>query len=151
MPTPATRGPRSIRFDSEVEARLARHVTRHRDLSASAAVNRFVDEALRMDEHPGIVFRDGPTGRRAGLLAGPDVWELVRALRHVRAAEPTLGQAEVVGRVAEQADTSPARVQIAIDYWAHHAGEVDAEVADAERAEDEALEAWERSRTLLAR
>lgn len=22
-----------------------------------------------------ITFRDGPTGRRAGLIAGPDVWE----------------------------------------------------------------------------
>jgi hypothetical protein len=34
-----------------------------------------------MDDHPGIVFRDGPTGRRAGLAAGPDVWEVVSALR----------------------------------------------------------------------
>jgi hypothetical protein len=30
----------------------------------------------RRDEHPLIVFRDGPTGRRAGLLGGPDVWEV---------------------------------------------------------------------------
>ncbi|MGH2930680.1 MAG: hypothetical protein ACRDL8_20925, partial [Solirubrobacteraceae bacterium] len=28
------------------------------------------------DEHPLITFRDGPTGRRAGLIGGPDVWEV---------------------------------------------------------------------------
>ena len=33
-----------------------------------------------MDDHPGIVFRDGPTGRRAGLAAGPAVWEVIDGL-----------------------------------------------------------------------
>lgn len=28
-----------------------------------------------------MVFRDGPSGRRAALAAGPDVWEIVAALR----------------------------------------------------------------------
>lgn len=27
--------------------------------------------------HPDIVFRDGPSGRRAGIVGGPDVWEVV--------------------------------------------------------------------------
>jgi hypothetical protein len=30
----------------------------------------------RDDVHPLITLRDGPTGRRAGLLSGPDVWEI---------------------------------------------------------------------------
>ncbi len=34
-----------------------------------------------MDEHPGIVFRDGPTGRRAALAGGPDVWEVIATLK----------------------------------------------------------------------
>lgn len=29
-----------------------------------------------MDDHPGIVFSDQPTGRRAGLAVGPDGWEV---------------------------------------------------------------------------
>jgi len=41
-----------------------------------------------MMEHPGVLFRTGPTGRRAGLAAGPDVWEVVRAVRSARGAEP---------------------------------------------------------------
>jgi hypothetical protein len=34
-------------------------------------------EAIRMASHPGITFRDGPAGRRAGVAGGPDVWEVV--------------------------------------------------------------------------
>jgi hypothetical protein len=35
---------------------------------------------MRMD-HPGLVFRDGPTGRRAAIAAGPDVQEVLSAVR----------------------------------------------------------------------
>ena len=45
---------------------------------------------MRMTEHPGVVFREGPTGRRAGLVGGADVWEVVRAVKSARAAEPDL-------------------------------------------------------------
>jgi len=46
---------------------------------------------VRRDEHPLIPFRDDPTGRRAGLIGGPDVWEVVnvprfRAMRAMGAA-----------------------------------------------------------------
>ena len=34
-----------------------------------------------MAEHPGIVFRDGPTRRRAAVAGGPDVWEIIRAVK----------------------------------------------------------------------
>lgn len=30
----------------------------------------------RGNEHPMVTLRDGPTGRRAELLGGPDVWEV---------------------------------------------------------------------------
>lgn len=36
-------------------------------------------EAERVRRVPGIVFADGPTGRRARLAGrGPDVWEIIR-------------------------------------------------------------------------
>src|SRR6266487_5136826 len=56
-----------VRFDERVGERLASFVAAHPGSSMSSAANRLVDEGLRMSEHPGIVFRDGPTGRRAGL------------------------------------------------------------------------------------
>jgi hypothetical protein len=46
----------------------------------SSVTNLFVDEALRAEEHPGITFRPGPTGRRAGIVGGPDVWEVIDTL-----------------------------------------------------------------------
>ncbi|HJQ42001.1 MAG TPA: hypothetical protein VJ831_02855, partial [Jatrophihabitantaceae bacterium] len=71
--------PRSIRFDETVSQRLATYVAGHAGWSGSSAANRFVDEGLRMEEHPGVVFRDGPTGRRAVLIGGPDVRDVIRA------------------------------------------------------------------------
>jgi hypothetical protein len=35
-----------------------------------------------MEEHPGIAFRDGPSGRRAALAGGPDVWEVIVTLHN---------------------------------------------------------------------
>ena len=38
-------------------------------------------------EDPLITFRDGPTGRRAGLLGGPDVWEVALWVDDLAATE----------------------------------------------------------------
>jgi hypothetical protein len=43
---------------------------------------RYVEEGLRMDEHPLVRFAEGPAGRRARLLGtGKDVWEVVATVR----------------------------------------------------------------------
>ena len=64
----------------------ASYVSRHPGLTASSVAARLVDEGLRMEEHPGVIFRNGPMGRRATLVGGPDVWEVIRALRSAREA-----------------------------------------------------------------
>src|SRR6185437_9845048 len=56
--------------DGEVACRLRRNGAGTGE-ATSGLVVRLVDEGIRMAEHPGVVFRDGPTGRRAGLAAGP--------------------------------------------------------------------------------
>lgn len=81
-----------VRFDPAVIERLGSFLAANPGMSLSSAANRLVDEALRMSEHPGIVFRAGPTGRRAALASGPDVWEAVRAVKSARAAEPDLAE-----------------------------------------------------------
>ncbi len=40
---------------------------------------RYIDEGMQLDRHPGIAFRDGPAGRRAVVIGGPDVWEVIVA------------------------------------------------------------------------
>ena len=59
--------PSSIRFDPEVLRRLNAYVNAHPGTTLSSAGNRLIDEALRSQEHPLVVFRDGPAGRRARL------------------------------------------------------------------------------------
>ena len=103
-----------------------------------------------MEEHPGIVFRPGPTGRRAGLAGGPDVWEAVRAVKSGRASEPGLPEGDLLGLVAENTGTPVGWLRIAIRYWASYPDEIDAEIAAADAAEEAAEEAWRRERQLLA-
>jgi hypothetical protein len=140
-----------VRFDHAVGERLAAYVATHPGSSMSSAANRLVDEGLRMTEHPGVVFRAGPTGRRAGLVGGSDVWEVVRALKSARAAEPELAEEEILALVAANSGLALRLVRTAVRYWASYPAEIDAEIDAAATAEDAAERAWLRERQLLAR
>ena len=142
--------PRSIRFDAQVNARLSAYVTRHPGSSWSSVANRFVDEALRMDEHPGVAFRDGRTGRRAGLAGGPDVREVIRAVMASRRAEPDLDAAGVVALVEANTGVSARLIDVAVRFWAAYPDEIDAWIEQADAIEAEAVAAWERQQELLA-
>jgi hypothetical protein len=133
-----------------VADRLAAFVSINHGLSLSAAANMLVDEGLRMVEHPGVIFRTGPTGRRAGLAAGPDVWEVVRAVRSARAAEPDLGERELLTMISENTGVPVRLIRVATSYWASYPDEIDAEVAAADAAEENAERAWRREQELLA-
>jgi hypothetical protein len=104
-----------------------------------------------MTEHPGITFREGPTGRRAGLVGGPDVWEVVRAVRSARAAEPDLDENALLSLVAGNTGVPMRLLRGALRYWAAYPDEVDAEITVADRAEQAAEHAWQREHDLLAR
>lgn len=139
-----------VRFDGPVAERLTSFVAANPGMSLSSAANRLVDEALRTSEHPGIVFRPGPTGRRAALAGGADVWEVVRAIRSARAAEPDVGNDDLVGMVSDNTGIPVRLLGLAIRYWAAYPGEVDAEIAAADAAEEAATLAWQREHQLLA-
>jgi hypothetical protein len=142
--------PRSVRFDPDLLERLRRYVRARPGLSASALTGRFVDEALRMEEHPGVLFREGPSGRRAVLVGGPDVWEVVRVVKSAREAEPDL-EAEAVVQLAGETMGLPTRkIRVALDYWAAYPSEIDQQIHDADEADRVAEELWRRERGLLA-
>jgi hypothetical protein len=65
----------SVRLDDDLAERL-RLRARAAGESLSDRLRRYAEEGARREEHPLITFRDGPTGRRAGLIGGPDVWEV---------------------------------------------------------------------------
>src|SRR2546423_2385301 len=142
--------PGSVRFDASVVGRLASYVRRHPGLTASSVAARLVDEGLRMEEYPGVMFRDGPMGRRATLVGGPDVWEVIRALRSARSAEPALAQPELLDLVADTTGEAPRLLRVAAAYWAAYPHEVDALVAHAARADDSHRAAAEPARGLPA-
>jgi hypothetical protein len=139
-----------VRFDTAVAERLSSFVAANPGMSLSSAANRLVDEALRMGEHPGIVFRPGPTGRRAGLAGGPDVWEVVRAVKSARAHESDLAEDDMLTLIAENTGIPVRLIRVAVRYWASYPDEIDAEIAAAEAADDAVEGTWRRERQLFA-
>jgi hypothetical protein len=105
-----------------------------------------VDEGLRSQEHPGIVFRAGPSGRRAALVAGPDVWEVIAALRSSGARD----EKRAVTATATEMTLSLAQVQLSLEYYGSFPAEIDEQIAENERAATEALDAWHARQRLLA-
>ncbi len=73
-----------------------------------------------MEEFPGIVFRSGPTGRRAALADGPDVWEIIRDVK--RAAAEGL---DPIAAVARSTNLRPEQVERAAAYYDAYPAEVD--------------------------
>ena len=47
----------------------------------SVGLRRSIEEWWALQQFPAIEFRDGVTGRRAGLRGGPDIWEIVGVAR----------------------------------------------------------------------
>jgi hypothetical protein len=47
----------------------------HRSLAEMLRL--LAEEAIKLREFPDVVFTDGPTGRRATFIHGPDVWEVL--------------------------------------------------------------------------
>lgn len=133
----------SVRFKSpETYERLRRRTA---GMSMSALAERLIDEGLRMDAFPGVVFREGPTGRRAGLAGGLDVWEVIT---WVRAQEGS--PEERMAQAATLLDLPVAWVHIAVRYYAEFTEEVDTRIEANDREAQEGLAAWERERHLLS-
>lgn len=143
--------PRSVRFDEGVLARLDRYVRDHPGTSSSAVANMFIDESLRSYEHPGIVFRAGPTGRRAALAGGPDVWEIVAGLYAVRDEAPQLAGEELAAELVAVTGLSAAQVRTAMRYYAAYPDEIDERVTSNLEAARREEELWLAQQRILRR
>jgi hypothetical protein len=121
----------TARLDVAVLERLRERSGRAGESNARLA-ERLLDEGLRMEEFPGIVFRSGPAGRRAALAKGPDVWEVVRDLR--RAREAGVGDPGAV--VCEASHLERGAVELAAAYYDAYPDEVDERI----RSNDEMAE-----------
>jgi hypothetical protein len=118
---------------------------RRRGEARSRTAERLIDEGLRMEDHPGIVFRDGPAGRRAALAAGPDVWQVVQTLK-----ETSLAGEQAIAATAEWGNLSHAQVNTALGYYVDFRDEVDERIAHNREESQRQHAVWLRTREALA-
>lgn len=78
-----TTKPRGVRVPDRLDREI-RHEAEIRGKTWSATTQELLDEAIRMRRAPGILFADGPAGRRAVIAGtGLDVWEVIAAWQAV--------------------------------------------------------------------
>src|SRR4051795_280020 len=134
--------PLSLRIPQDTLERLAERA-RRAALPARTLAQRYVEEGLRMDEHPLVRFVDGPAGRRARLVGtGKDVWEVVSVVREndgdVRAAS---GYLELPLGMA----------QAAVTYYGAYPDEIDSWIELNRRESEDARAAFEAGQASLRR
>jgi hypothetical protein len=129
-----SRSTTSLRLDDQLRGGLAR-LANIEGTSVTSLVERFVREGLAIAEHPGIMFKPGPSGRRAALAGGPDVWQIASALRHTSGTE-----AERIAALCDEFGLHERQVLIALNYAAANYGEIEEQI----RGNDLALEVAER-------
>ena len=111
----------------------------------SALAERLIDLGLRMSDHPGVIFKDGPSGRRAALGCGPDIWQIIRFLGEIDERGPA-----ALDAAAEVFAVGASRIATAVSYYGDYVGEIDAEIADADEASARAEAAWHVQQQLIA-
>jgi uncharacterized protein (DUF433 family) len=98
----------------------------------SAVANDLLAEAIKMRRCPGIVFADGPTGRRARIAGtGVDVWEVVATYKNSVGSD-----LERLRRAYHW--LSEAQLRAALGYYAAYPEEIEAQIRR--------NEAWTRER-----
>ena len=135
--------PFSIRMSPQTLARLNVGAIR-RGEAKSRTAERLIDEGLRMEDHPGIVFKDGPAGRRAALANGPDVWEVVKTLKEMG---PSREQA--IAGAMQWGNLTRAQVNVAVRYYADFPEEVDERIAHNHEEAERQHAAWLRAQAAL--
>jgi uncharacterized protein (DUF433 family) len=131
-----TRVPSRVRNDLE-------DLAKERGTNPLSLARTLIDEALRRERHPGIVFREGAAGRRAALEGRRlDVWQVME----------TVWDSD--GKIEDAASflgLRPDQVQAAVAYYADYPNEID-EWVRLNQEEAERLEgAWERQQAALNR
>jgi hypothetical protein len=134
--------PVSLRLPPSTVERLASHAARVQ-LAPRTLAQRYVEEGLRMDEHPLVRFVDGPAGRRARLVGtGSDVWEVIAAVK------------DNDGDIAETAQYLKlplGLVQAAVTYYGAFVAEIDDWIKRNENEAAHAHDAWQAGQAALQR
>ena len=136
--------PTNVRFPEPIDKRLADYA-RSIGAKKSTVVVEALQEWLRMQAHPGILFVKTVAGeRRAALAAGPQVWTVAEAWQQHSSRQRS------PAKVAAALGLAVRDVETALAYWAEYRDEIDDLIDRHHASQDEALAAWERRRALDA-
>jgi hypothetical protein len=134
----------TYRLDEDLKQRIGERA-QHEGITETALVTRLLNEGLKVTAHPGIVYRDGPAGRRAALATGPDVWEVINGLRHAKGR----GEARIRDAAAQMG--LPERsIRLAVNFAAAHPDEIEERIALNEEAARRAQALAEEQERMLA-
>jgi len=89
--------------------------------SLAETVRLLAEEAIKGREFPEIVFTDGQTGRRATLIKGPDVWEVLEPYVLAGRSWDTLKKS--------YPELDAALLRTAVRYYESYPDEIDARIA----------------------
>jgi uncharacterized protein (DUF433 family) len=110
----------NTRVPSRLKADLAA-LARRRHVDESELARTLLGEAIRREQHPGIVFRSTPTGREAAIEGRRlYVWQ---AMETLWASDGDIEQA------AKFLGLRPEQVRAAVDYFADYGSEIDELIA----------------------
>lgn len=131
--------PRSFRLDADLLERLEQRA-RERGQSVNGLVGRYLEEAVRLEDHPLIVFREGADGRRPA-IAGTrlDVAHVIDTFR---------ASANDIAETAAYFEVPDRLVRAAVAYYAAYQTEVDEWRARRREIADREEEAWRREQAL---
>jgi uncharacterized protein (DUF433 family) len=116
---------KGVRITEELDREIARE-SDERGRTWSAVAADLLEEALRMRRAPGILFVDGPAGRRAVVAGtGLDVWEVIATWK-------AGGEDERKLRKSYPWLTEP-QLRAALAYYELYPGEIDARLEREER------------------
>ena len=137
-------------LDTTINTRVPRRVkqaleqvAKDRRINPLTFARTLLDEGLRRERHPGIVFREGPAGRRAAIEGRRlDVWQVMETLW---ASDGNVDEA------ADYLQVRPDQVRAAVSYYTEFPDEIDAWVRTNHEEADRLRSRWEREQASLHR
>jgi uncharacterized protein (DUF433 family) len=123
---------REIALPRDLEREIVREAE-SRGQTWEAATTDLLTEAVRMRRAPGILFADGPTGRRAVVAgSGLDVWEVIAAWRE--------GGRDFEDLMRNYEWLTEAQLRSALRYYELYPEEIDARLEKERRWTPEAIQ-----------
>lgn len=122
---------KSLRIPDEV-AKIIQEKADDSGRDFSAVANELLAEAAKLSRCPGIIFADGPAGRRARIAGtGIDVWEVIATYKSLNRDETRLH--------ATYHWLSEPQLRAALAYYRLYPGEIDRQISRNESWSQEKL------------